>query len=157
MRDWFYKIVTVLIVLCASLPAAAQVPGVNNVPASLVAETTTPAAGSTITMAIRFTPYPVQRAPPRPDLHRRSARTARGRRSLRFPAESPTGNLIVSSYDVVGGKPPLPVLPGNRLALVVQKDSGGPVFCTGGAARRSVDDSFTASDFRPSEIRSARP
>ena len=58
MRDWFYKIVTALLVACASLPAAAQVPGVNNVPANLVAETTTPAAGSTITIAIRFTPQP---------------------------------------------------------------------------------------------------
>ena len=44
--------------LLIALPSLgfAQVGGPNKVPASLVAETVTPAAGSTVTLAIRFTP-----------------------------------------------------------------------------------------------------
>ena len=46
--------------LLMALPSLglAQVGGPNKVPATLVAETVTPAAGSTITLAIRFTPEP---------------------------------------------------------------------------------------------------
>ena len=46
--------------LLMALPSLghAQVGGPNKVPASLVAETVTPAAGSTVTLTIRFTPEP---------------------------------------------------------------------------------------------------
>lgn len=60
MRARFFSLMTVIFALVTlTLPpvARAQI-GPNNVPATLVAETTTPAAGSTVTLAIRFQPKP---------------------------------------------------------------------------------------------------
>lgn len=60
MRARFFSLMTVIFALVTlALPpvARAQI-GPNNVPATLVAETTTPAAGSTVTLAIRFQPKP---------------------------------------------------------------------------------------------------
>ncbi len=60
MRARFFSFVTVLfaLVMVAVSPAAHAQIGPNNVPATLVAETVTPAAGSTVTLAIRFQPKP---------------------------------------------------------------------------------------------------
>jgi thiol:disulfide interchange protein/DsbC/DsbD-like thiol-disulfide interchange protein len=60
MRARFFSFVTVLLVLALAMlsPEARAQIGPNNVPATLVAETVTPAAGSTITLAIRFQPKP---------------------------------------------------------------------------------------------------
>lgn len=52
-------IAVMMAVLLLAVPALARAQiGPNNVPATLVAETTTPAAGSTVTLAIRFDPKP---------------------------------------------------------------------------------------------------
>jgi thiol:disulfide interchange protein/DsbC/DsbD-like thiol-disulfide interchange protein len=60
MRARFFSFVTVLLalVMVALSPVARAQIGPNNVPATLVAETVTPAAGSTVTIAIRFKPKP---------------------------------------------------------------------------------------------------
>ncbi len=60
MRARFFSFVTVLLalVMVALSPTARAQIGPNNVPATLVAETLTPAAGSTVTLAIRFQPKP---------------------------------------------------------------------------------------------------
>ncbi len=60
MRARFFSFMTVLLALAmlALSPMARAQIGPNNVPATLVAETPTPAAGSTITLAIRFEPKP---------------------------------------------------------------------------------------------------
>ena len=60
MRARFFSFVTVLLALAmlALSPTARAQIGPNNVPATLVAETLTPAAGSTVTLAIRFQPKP---------------------------------------------------------------------------------------------------
>lgn len=60
MRARFFSFMTVLfaLVMVAVSPAARAQIGPNNVPATLVAETVTPAAGSTVTLAIRFQPKP---------------------------------------------------------------------------------------------------
>jgi thiol:disulfide interchange protein/DsbC/DsbD-like thiol-disulfide interchange protein len=60
MRARFFNFVTVLLALAglALSPSVRAQIGPNNVPATLVAETVTPAAGSTITLAIRFQPKP---------------------------------------------------------------------------------------------------
>lgn len=60
MRARFFSFMTVLfaLVMVAVSPAARAQIGPNNVPATLVAETLTPAAGSTVTLAIRFQPKP---------------------------------------------------------------------------------------------------
>jgi thiol:disulfide interchange protein/DsbC/DsbD-like thiol-disulfide interchange protein len=60
MHQRLFSLMTVifaLVTLALSPVARAQI-GSNNVPATLVAETTTPAAGSTVTLAIRFQPKP---------------------------------------------------------------------------------------------------
>lgn len=60
MRARFFSFMTLLLafaVVALPVTARAQI-GPNNVPATLVAETVTPAAGSTITLAIRFQPKP---------------------------------------------------------------------------------------------------
>lgn len=53
----FVTIWLALFMLMQATPAAAQI-GPNNVPATLVAETLTPAAGSSVTVAISFAPKP---------------------------------------------------------------------------------------------------
>lgn len=60
MRARFFSFMTVLLalVMVALPPSARAQIGPNNVPATLVAETVTPAAGSTVTLAIRFQPKP---------------------------------------------------------------------------------------------------
>ena len=60
MRARFFSFMTVLLalVIVALSPMASAQIGPNNVPATLVAETLTPAAGSTVTLAIRFQPKP---------------------------------------------------------------------------------------------------
>ena len=60
MRLRFFNFMTLLLtlVMVVSSPVAQAQVGVNNVPATLVAETVTPAAGSTVTVAIRFQPKP---------------------------------------------------------------------------------------------------
>jgi thiol:disulfide interchange protein/DsbC/DsbD-like thiol-disulfide interchange protein len=60
MRARFFSFMTALFLfaLIALSPIAQAQIGPNNVPATLVAETVTPAAGSTITVAIRFQPKP---------------------------------------------------------------------------------------------------
>jgi thiol:disulfide interchange protein len=55
MTNKFFIFVTVLLSAFWS-PVAAQVPGVNNIKATLVAETRTPAAGSTVMLAIDMRP-----------------------------------------------------------------------------------------------------
>lgn len=57
MPRLLYTLMTCLLLLGASTVVEAQAPP-NNVPATLVAETVAPAAGSTITVAIRFDPKP---------------------------------------------------------------------------------------------------
>jgi thiol:disulfide interchange protein/DsbC/DsbD-like thiol-disulfide interchange protein len=60
MRARFFSFMTVLLalVMVTQSPMARAQIGPNNVPATLVAETVTPAAGSTVTLAIRFQPKP---------------------------------------------------------------------------------------------------
>jgi thiol:disulfide interchange protein/DsbC/DsbD-like thiol-disulfide interchange protein len=57
MPRLLYMLMTSLLLLMMAGAGTAQTPP-NNVPATLVAETLTPAAGSTITVAIRFDPKP---------------------------------------------------------------------------------------------------
>jgi thiol:disulfide interchange protein/DsbC/DsbD-like thiol-disulfide interchange protein len=58
VRFSFMTILAALLLLALPSLSHAQVGQVNKVPASLVAETTTPAAGRAVTLAIRFTPEP---------------------------------------------------------------------------------------------------